>query len=60
MAEAKSAAAGEVDATSGVEFEHDSLVAVRFGQDRRIEEVARLLNSSIMSTIRPPDRPEQR
>ncbi|TFK37677.1 hypothetical protein BDQ12DRAFT_713446 [Crucibulum laeve] len=58
VAETKSAAAGEVDAVSGVELNLRDFTDIRFGQDRRLEEVARILCSSIIPTIKILERPE--
>lgn len=59
LAETKAAAAGEVDATSGVEMDDNHVGRVRFKDDRRLEEIGRMLNSSIISTIKAPEKPEQ-
>ncbi|KAJ7226307.1 hypothetical protein C8J57DRAFT_1731072 [Mycena rebaudengoi] len=58
VAEAKSAGSGEVDAVSGVELELEDFTDIRFGQDRRLEEVARMLCSSNIPAVRVMDRPE--
>ncbi|KAJ7659935.1 hypothetical protein B0H17DRAFT_1212739 [Mycena rosella] len=58
VAEAKVAGAGEVEAASGVELDLDDFTNIRFGQDRRLEEVARMLCSSNVPSVRVMDRPE--
>ncbi len=45
---------------SGVELDLADFTDVRFGQDRRLQEVARMLRSSITPTIRMQDKPELR
>ncbi|KAJ6524495.1 hypothetical protein B0H19DRAFT_972018 [Mycena capillaripes] len=57
-AEAKVAGSGEVQAVSGVELDLDDFTDIRFGQDRRLEEVARMLCSSNISSVRVMERPE--
>ncbi|KAJ7468501.1 hypothetical protein FB451DRAFT_1136619 [Mycena latifolia] len=58
VAEAKIAGAGEVESVSGVELDLDDFTNIRFGQDRRLEEVARMLCSSIVPSVRVMERPE--
>ncbi|KAJ7145992.1 hypothetical protein C8R44DRAFT_656033 [Mycena epipterygia] len=58
VAEAKIAGGGEVQAVSGVELDLDDFTDIRFGQDRRLEEVARMLCSSNIPSVRVMDRPE--
>ncbi|KAJ7075630.1 hypothetical protein B0H15DRAFT_866096 [Mycena belliarum] len=58
VAEAKVAGAGEVEAVSGVELDLDDFTNIRFGQDRRLEEVARILCSSKVPSVRVMERPE--
>ncbi|KAG5636979.1 hypothetical protein H0H81_006185 [Sphagnurus paluster] len=41
--EARAAGGGEVDAVSGVELDLADFTDIRFGQDRRLEEVSRML-----------------
>ena len=41
-----------------VELDTDDFSAVRFGQDRRLEDVARMLRSSGVVSIKVPERPE--
>ena len=53
-------AGGEIDAVSGVDLNLKEFTDVRFGQDRRLEEVARMLCSSTIPTIKSLDRPELR
>lgn len=43
---------------SGVELDMESFTTIRFGQDKRIDEVARMLCSSLIPPIRMLDRPE--
>ncbi|KIJ60441.1 hypothetical protein HYDPIDRAFT_43294 [Hydnomerulius pinastri MD-312] len=56
--QAKSASLGEVDAVSGVELDLKSFTSIRFGQDRRLEEVARMLCSSTIPSVRLVERPD--
>ncbi|KIY45780.1 hypothetical protein FISHEDRAFT_8253, partial [Fistulina hepatica ATCC 64428] len=58
--EAKSASSGEVDVVSGVELgaEMEDFVRIRFGQDRRLDDVARMLNTSTVATIKIMERPD--
>lgn len=56
--QAKSASLGEIDAVSGVELDLKSFANIRFGQDRRLEEVTRMLCSSAVASVRLVDRPE--
>ncbi|KAL0952347.1 hypothetical protein HGRIS_006627 [Hohenbuehelia grisea] len=49
---------GETDKVSGVEIDLADFTSVRFGQDRRLEEVARMLCSSAVPNIKVLDRPE--
>ncbi|KAJ7754266.1 hypothetical protein DFH07DRAFT_1029824 [Mycena maculata] len=58
VAEAKIAGAGDVQTVSGVELELDDFTDIRFGQDRRLEEVARMLCSSNIAPVRVMERPE--
>ncbi|KAJ7115548.1 hypothetical protein C8R43DRAFT_123616 [Mycena crocata] len=58
VGEAKVAGSGEVVAVSGVELDLDDFTDIRFGQDRRLEEVARMLCSSNISSVRVMERPE--
>ncbi|KAF5392460.1 hypothetical protein D9757_002247 [Collybiopsis confluens] len=57
-AEAKTASIGEMEATTGVELDLDEFTNIRFGQDRRLEEVARLLSSSTIPSARSLERPD--
>lgn len=45
---------------TGVEFDLDDFTRMRFGQDRRLEDVARLLCSANVHYVRTPDRAEAR
>lgn len=56
-AEAKTLA-GELDAASGVDLNLKEFTAIRFGLDRRLEEVARMLCSSSIPSVKSLDRPE--
>lgn len=56
--QAKSASVGEVDALSGVELGLKSFASIRFGQDRRLDEVARMLCSSTIPSVRLIERPD--
>ncbi|TFK24896.1 anaphase promoting complex subunit 1 [Coprinopsis marcescibilis] len=58
VSEVKTAATGEIDTISGVELNQEDFTQIRFGQDRRLGEVARLLNSSVTQTIKIPERAE--
>ncbi|KAK0216026.1 hypothetical protein IW262DRAFT_1276839 [Armillaria fumosa] len=59
IVEARTLAFGEIEAVSGVELDLDDFTDIRFGQDRRLEDVARLLNSAYIQTYRPfVDRPD--
>ncbi|KLO17751.1 hypothetical protein SCHPADRAFT_994092 [Schizopora paradoxa] len=44
--------------TSGVELDLADFTDIRFGQDRRLQEVARMLRSSVSPTIRMQEKPE--
>ncbi|KAJ7802231.1 hypothetical protein B0H14DRAFT_1667535 [Mycena olivaceomarginata] len=57
-AEAKVAGSGEVQTVSGVELDLDDFTDIRFGQDRRLEDVARMLCSSSIPPVRVMERPE--
>ncbi|KAA1474069.1 hypothetical protein DENSPDRAFT_803509 [Dentipellis sp. KUC8613] len=52
------AASGEVGAVSGVELGLDDFTQIRFGQDKRLDEVARMLRSSVVSSVKMVERPE--
>ncbi|KAI0358750.1 hypothetical protein OH77DRAFT_1518715 [Trametes cingulata] len=43
---------------TGVEFDLDDFTRMRFGQDRRLEDVARMLCSANVHYVRIPSRPE--
>jgi anaphase-promoting complex subunit 1 len=45
-------------AVSGVELDLENFTTIRFGQDKRIEEVARMLCSSTIPPIKMIERPE--
>ncbi|KAF8954432.1 hypothetical protein BDZ97DRAFT_1928284 [Flammula alnicola] len=50
--------AGEADGASGVDINLKEFTDVRFGLDRRLEEVARMLCSSAVPSVKSIDRPE--
>lgn len=54
----RKAIAGELSTVSGVEVDAEDFTRIRFGQDRRLEEAARLLRSSSNATVKMPERPE--
>ncbi|KAF8627589.1 hypothetical protein AX17_006162 [Amanita inopinata Kibby_2008] len=58
VGEAKAAGSGKVDTVSGIELDLKDFTDIRFGQDRRLEEVARMLCSSSIPAIKSVDRPE--
>ncbi|KAJ3758130.1 hypothetical protein EV360DRAFT_83363 [Lentinula raphanica] len=58
VSSAKAATSGEVEVSTGVELELDEFTSIRFGQDRRLEEIARLLSSSTISSARALERPD--
>ncbi|KAG6908477.1 hypothetical protein DXG01_004480 [Tephrocybe rancida] len=55
---ARAAGGGEVDAVTGVELDLADFTDIRFGQDRRLEEVARMLCSSKVPNVKTVERPE--
>lgn len=57
---ARAAGGGEVDVVTGVELDLEAFTSIRFGQDRRLEEVARMLCSSTTTSIKIADRPDLR
>ncbi|KAF9238387.1 hypothetical protein BU15DRAFT_88428 [Melanogaster broomeanus] len=56
--QAKTASLGEVDVVTGVELDLKGFTNIRFGQDRRLEEVARMLCSSSVPSVRLVERPD--
>ncbi|KAK2466609.1 hypothetical protein APHAL10511_000867 [Amanita phalloides] len=58
LQKAEIAASGKINAVSGVELDLKDFTDIRFGQDRRLEEVARMLCSSAVPTIKSIDRPD--
>lgn len=58
--EVRKAMIGELAAVSGVELGLEDFTSTRFGQDKRLEEVARMLCSSTIPVIRTIERPEAR
>ncbi|KAI0063298.1 hypothetical protein BV25DRAFT_1907082 [Artomyces pyxidatus] len=55
--EAAVSAMGQITAGSGIDV-NDDFTHIRFGQDKRLEEVSRMLRSSDIPTIRMVERPE--
>jgi hypothetical protein len=49
-----------VDVVTGVELDLEAFTSIRFGQDRRLEEVGRMLCSSATASIKIADRPDLR
>ncbi|KAH9830809.1 uncharacterized protein C8Q71DRAFT_716467 [Rhodofomes roseus] len=49
---------GEFAVVTGVEMDLFDFTQIRFGQDKRLEEVARMLCSSLIPTVRALERPE--
>ncbi|CAK5271046.1 unnamed protein product [Mycena citricolor] len=58
VTQAKVAGLGAVETVSGVELGLKDFTDIRFGQDRRLDEVARLLCSSKILSVRAIERPE--
>ncbi|KAG6853861.1 hypothetical protein C0991_000622 [Blastosporella zonata] len=56
--QARAAGGGEVEAVTGVELDLADFTDIRFGQDRRLEEVARMLCSSKVPNVKWVERPE--
>lgn len=57
---ARAAGGGEVDVVTGVELDLEAFTSIRFGQDRRLEEVTRMLRSSTITSIKFTERPDLR
>lgn len=53
-------AGGNINTVTGVELDMEGFTEIRFGQDRRLEEVARMLRSSDIDTFKTSERPELR
>ena len=51
---------GELVTVSGVELGLEDFTTIRFGQDKRLEEVARMLCSSTVPVIKTLERPESK
>ena len=51
---------GDYAAVTGVELDLDDFTQIRFGQDKRLEEVARMLCSAAIPTVKALERPELR
>lgn len=49
---------GDIANVTGVELESDDFTEIRFGQDMRLEELARMLCSATVPSIRAIERPE--
>ena len=45
---------------SGVELGLKDFIDIRFSQDRRVDEIARMLSSSGITTIKAADRPDMK
>ncbi|KAF8885664.1 hypothetical protein BD779DRAFT_1533052 [Infundibulicybe gibba] len=58
VSEARAAGGGEINDVTGVELDLRDFTDIRFGQDRRLEEVARMLCSSNIPSIKIMERPE--
>jgi anaphase-promoting complex subunit 1 len=56
--EVRRAISGELPPASAAELEQEDFTQIRFGQDRRVEEVARLLSSSKTAVLKTIERPE--
>ncbi|TDL26792.1 hypothetical protein BD410DRAFT_741006 [Rickenella mellea] len=56
--ESHKAAHGDEDGVTGVELNLADFTEIRFGQDRRLQEVARMLRSSHVPSIKMTERPE--
>ncbi|KAI0674923.1 hypothetical protein C8Q78DRAFT_965335 [Trametes maxima] len=56
--EVQRAVAGDHSKVTGVELDLDDFTKMRFGQDRRLEDVARMLCSANVHFVRAPDRAE--
>ncbi|KAK7027346.1 Anaphase-promoting complex subunit 1 [Paramarasmius palmivorus] len=57
---AKVASSGESEMiTTGVELDLEEFTSIRFGQDRRLDEVARILSSSKIPSLKAIERPDQ-
>ncbi|KAI0644745.1 hypothetical protein C8Q79DRAFT_913177 [Trametes meyenii] len=54
--EVQRAVAGDHSKVTGVELDLDDFTKMRFGQDRRLEDVARMLCSANVHYVRAPDR----
>lgn len=50
----------EGEAVTGVELNLKEFIDIRFGLDRRLDEVARMLCSSIIPSVKGIERPELR
>ncbi|KAG6820526.1 hypothetical protein H0H93_015697 [Arthromyces matolae] len=58
ITQARAACKAEPDAMTGVEIDLPDFIDIRFGQDRRLQEVARLLCSSKIHNIKWVERPD--
>lgn len=60
LEEAHSAVHHAEETVTGVEMELNDYTEVRFGHDRRLQEVARMLRSSNIPSIQMTERPDMR
>ena len=58
MAQAAAAGSGEIETVSGVDLDLEGFTEIRFGQDRRLDEVSRMLCSSNIPSVKIAERPE--
>ncbi|KAI8994045.1 hypothetical protein BD414DRAFT_513664 [Trametes punicea] len=58
IAEVQRAVSADHSKVTGVEFDLDDFTRMRFGQDRRLEDVARMLCSANIHFVRTSERPE--
>lgn len=58
MVQAAASGSGEIETVSGVELDLEGFTEIRFGQDRRLEEVSRMLCSSNTPSVKIAERPE--
>jgi anaphase-promoting complex subunit 1 len=56
--EARKAMVGELAAVTGIELGMVDYISTRFSQDKRLEEVGRMLCSSTVPAVKTMDRPE--
>lgn len=58
MVQAAASGSGEIETVSGVELDLEGFTEIRFGQDRRLEEVSRMLCSSNIPSVKIAERAE--